>query len=47
MTSEVHVSIKAGHIIDVALHDEIKCRAYGLYDQRHTVDGRDPKDMLR
>ena len=40
------VSIDACHITDVALHDEIKCRAYELYEQRHTLDGHDPNDML-
>ncbi|MBZ5550873.1 MAG: hypothetical protein LAO22_23440 [Acidobacteriia bacterium] len=47
MTSEGQVSINVGHITDVALHDEIKCRAYELYEQRHTVDGHDPKVMLQ
>jgi Protein of unknown function (DUF2934) len=47
MTSEAHVSINACHITDVAFHDEIKYRAYELYEQRHTVDGHDPKDMLQ
>ena len=41
MTYEAHVSINACHIADVALHDEIKCRAYELYLQRHTVNGHD------
>ena len=47
MTSEHRVSINASDITDVALHDEIKCRAYELYEQRHTVDVHDPKDMLQ
>jgi hypothetical protein len=47
MTSEADVSINARHVTDVALHDEIKCRAYELYEQRHTVDCHDPKDLLQ
>ena len=47
MTSEAHVSINACHITDASLHDEIKCRAYELYEQSHTVDGHDPNDMLQ
>ncbi len=47
MTPETHVLVKADHITDVALHDEIKCRAYELYDQRDTVDGHDPKEGCR
>ena len=41
------VSSDACHITDVALHDEIKCRAYELYEQRHTVDGHDPDNRLQ
>jgi Protein of unknown function (DUF2934) len=40
-------SINTDDIIDVELHDEIKCRAYELYEQRDTVDGHDPKDRLQ
>jgi hypothetical protein len=47
MTSEYRVSINACDIADVALHDEIKCHAYRLYEERHTVDGQDPKDILQ
>lgn len=47
MTSERSVVINACDITDVALHDEIKFRAYKLYEQRHTVDGHDPKEMLQ
>lgn len=47
MTPEIHISIKADPITDVALHDEIKCRAYELYDKRDTVDGHDPKEWLQ
>jgi hypothetical protein len=47
MTSEHHVSINASDITDVALHDEIKCHAYRLYEERHNVDGHAPKDMLQ
>lgn len=42
---ENHASVNADDIIDVALHYEIKCRAYELYDQRHdTADGHDLRD---
>jgi len=47
MTPEPPASIKADHITDVALHDEIKCRAYELYEQRDTVDGHDRRDRLQ
>jgi hypothetical protein len=47
MTSEAHVSSNAHPITDVALHDEIKCRAYALYEQCHSIDGGDPKEMLQ
>jgi hypothetical protein len=47
MTSEGHASNNAGHITDAALHDEIKCRAYALSEQRHTAGGHDSKDMLQ
>jgi hypothetical protein len=40
--------INAEDIIDVALHHEIKCRAYELYERRHdTTDGHDLKDKLQ
>jgi hypothetical protein len=42
MTSEHRVSVTA-----CDLHDEIKCRAYRLYEECHTVDGHDPKDTLQ
>ena len=42
MIPESHASIKTDHILDVALHHEIKCRAYELYElRRDTVDGHD------
>ena len=45
---ENHFSIDADDIIDVALHHEIKFRAYELYERRHdTADGHDLKDMLQ
>ena len=48
MAPEIHVLSNADHIPDVALHDEIKCRAYELYkQQRHALDGHDPKDGLQ
>jgi hypothetical protein len=39
MTPEAHVSIGADHSTDVALHDDIKRRAYELYEQRGPVNG--------
>lgn len=39
MTPEAHASIAADHSADVALHDEIKLRAYELYQQRCPADG--------
>jgi hypothetical protein len=46
---ENHLSIDADDlIIDVALHHEIKFRAYELYERRHdTADGHDLKDKLQ
>jgi hypothetical protein len=45
---ENHFSIDADDIIDVALHHEIKFRAYELYERRHdTADGHDLKDELQ
>lgn len=41
-------SITSDDIIDVALHDEIKFRAYELYERRHdAADGHDLKDKLQ
>ena len=42
MTPEIHALNNAAHISDAALHDEIKCRAYELCEQRHRIDGHDP-----
>jgi hypothetical protein len=45
---ENHASVNAEDIIDVALHHEIKCRAYELYERRHdTADGHDSRDNRR
>ena len=42
MTPESHTSINEDDIIDVAIHHEIKCRAYELYERQHgTLDGHD------
>jgi hypothetical protein len=42
---ENHFSIDADDIIDVALHHEIKFRAYELYERRHdTADGHELKE---
>ena len=48
MTPEIYTSTGADDTIDVALHHEIKCRAYELYERRHDpADGHDLKDELR
>jgi hypothetical protein len=49
MTPESHTSINADDINnDVAIHHEIKCRAYELYERQHdTLDGHDLKDKLQ
>jgi predicted RNase H-related nuclease YkuK (DUF458 family) len=45
---ESHASINADDIVDVALHHEIKYRAYELYERQHdTADGHDLKDKLQ
>ena len=45
---ENYFSIDVDDIIDVALHHEIKFRAYELYERRHdTADGHDLKDSYR
>ena len=41
MTPEPHVSTGADHSTDAAIHDEIKHRAYKLYEQRGAVEGHD------
>lgn len=48
-SSENHFSIDADDlIVDVALHHEIKFRAYELYERCHdTADGDDLKDRLQ
>jgi hypothetical protein len=46
MTRETHASSNADQILDLALHDEIKCRAYELYRRRNTLDRGDLKDGL-
>jgi len=47
MASETYVSIRADHSHDVALHDEIKRRAYQLYERRRAVDGHHLEDGLQ
>jgi hypothetical protein len=48
MTPENHTSTNEDDILDLALHHEIKCRAYELYDGPHDVaDGHDLKTELR
>lgn len=43
-----HFSIEADDVIDVALHHEIKFRAYELWERRNdTADGHDLKDKLQ
>jgi hypothetical protein len=45
---ENYFSIEVDDIINVALHHEIKFRAYELYERRHdTVDAQDLKDELQ
>ena len=47
MTPEIYNSTGADDTIDVALHYEIKCRAYELYERRHdAADGHDLRDEL-
>ena len=47
MTPEIYAPTGADDTTDVALHREIKCRAYELYERRHdTADGHDVKDKL-
>ena len=41
MTPEIYASTSADDTIDVALHHEIKRRAYELYERRHTADDCD------
>ena len=42
MTPEIYASTDADASIDVALHHEIKFRAYELYERRHdATDGHD------
>ena len=48
MTPGSHPSINEDDIIDVALHHEIKCRAYEFYERQHdTAEGHDLKDKLQ
>ena len=47
MTAEAHAWSNIDQIPDLALHDEIKCRAYELYEQRCAPDDRDPKSGLQ
>ncbi len=47
MASEGYVSSGADHSHDVALHDEIKRRAYQLYERRGSVDGHHLEDGLQ
>ncbi len=47
MTPEAHASGSADQVLDLALNDEIKCRAYELYEQRRALDDRDPKSGLQ
>jgi len=48
MTPEIYTPTGADDTIDVALHREIKCRAYELYERRHDpADGHDLGNELR
>jgi hypothetical protein len=47
MTPEFYTPTGEDDTIDVALHREIKCRAYELYERRHDpADGHDLADEL-
>lgn len=47
-TTSNHASINADDFIDAALHNEIKCRAYELYQRQcDDTDGHDLKDRLQ
>ena len=46
MTYKTIAVHNADQTADVALQDEIKCRAYQLYEQRTTLDGDNPEDVL-
>jgi hypothetical protein len=46
--SAAQSSVYPDDINDISIHDEIKCRAYELYERRQaTSDGQDLKDELR
>jgi hypothetical protein len=48
MIPESPAAIDTERIVDPALHHEIKCRAYELYEQHgNTVEGRDSHDELQ
>jgi hypothetical protein len=48
MTPDNPTSTNEDDILDLALHNEIKCRAYELYEGRHDVaDSHDLKTELR
>jgi hypothetical protein len=44
---ENYFSIDVDDIIDVALHHEIKFRAYELFERRHDIAGHDLRDELQ
>jgi hypothetical protein len=41
MASEAHISVNGCQSSDVTLDDEIKCRAYELYEQCYSVNGNE------
>lgn len=48
MIPECHTSINADELIEMALHHEIKCRAYELYERQHdTADDHNLKNKLK
>jgi len=47
MAPETQASIGADPFTGLALHDEIKCRAYELCEQRRSIDGHHREDGLR
>jgi hypothetical protein len=46
MTPEIPTPVNVDEMIDIAFHHEIKCRAYELYERRHSADSPDLKGEL-
>ncbi len=47
MTPETQVSLGVDRSTDVAIHDELNCRAYQLYERHDPLDGHGLEDTLR